>query len=248
MSVTQSEVKPPMDKPSCNCACHVLIDGCLRCNGLPCRASVAAPPPATDVTLTDEPCERCKGSGEVEGHGGNNVYCGACAGTGKKPRFGFNDHLPLTACRIAPGEYDIKARDGRVLWRMEGASFADWICASVNGYDAAVNAIRSPSSVAATVDAETKAKEIVDAYKQRITQLPPVAGEVVPCRKWLEMRLRIAFDHLGSAAVGQQELERLKKWQDDVVEREAAVCPEDVPFDEYIRHLERKLKESTSNA
>lgn len=28
-------------------------------------------------------CERCSGTGEVEGYGGNNTYCGHCAGSGK---------------------------------------------------------------------------------------------------------------------------------------------------------------------
>lgn len=33
------------------------------------------------------------------------------------------------------------------------------------------------------------------------------------------------------------QLAELKRWQANVEEREAAVCPEDVPFDEYIRFL-----------
>ena len=40
-------------------------------------------------------------------------------------------------------------------------------------------------------------------------------------------------------------IRELWKWQRDVQEREAAVCPEDVPFDEYIRVLERKLQEQS---
>lgn len=48
---------------------------------------------------------------------------------------GFEDYLPLSSVCIAPGEYEIKDRNGRVLWRMEGAALADWVCASVNGYD-----------------------------------------------------------------------------------------------------------------
>ena len=56
----------------------------------------------------------------------------------------FQDLLPLTPVRTAPGEYEIRARDDRVLWRMEGASLADWVCASVNGYDAALNAMNKP--------------------------------------------------------------------------------------------------------
>lgn len=44
------------------------------------------------------------------------------------------------------------------------------------------------------------------------------------------------------------ELERLRKWQADIEEREAAVCPEDVPFDEYIRYLESKLEGKGANA
>jgi hypothetical protein len=53
----------------------------------------------------------------------------------------FQDLLPLTPVRIAPGEYEVKTRDGCLLWRMDGAALADWVCASVNGYDAAVNAL-----------------------------------------------------------------------------------------------------------
>jgi hypothetical protein len=54
----------------------------------------------------------------------------------------WSDYLPLSAVRVAPGEYDIKTCNGLTLWRMGGASLADWICASVNGYDAAVNALK----------------------------------------------------------------------------------------------------------
>lgn len=35
--------------------------------------------------------------------------------------------------------------------------------------------------------------------------------------------------------------EELEQWQADVQEREAAICPEDVPFDEYIRALKAAL-------
>jgi len=38
-----------------------------------------------------------------------------------------------------------------------------------------------------------------------------------------------------------REVERLKTWQGEIEEREAAVCPEDVGFDEYIRCLEKRL-------
>lgn len=37
----------------------------------------------------------------------------------------------------------------------------------------------------------------------------------------------------------QERLAQAKAWQMDVEEREAAVCPEDVPFDEYIRRLQK---------
>jgi chromosome segregation ATPase len=39
------------------------------------------------------------------------------------------------------------------------------------------------------------------------------------------------------------ERDRLRKFESDVEEREAAVCPEDVGFDEYIRVLDKKLSE-----
>lgn len=57
----------------------------------------------------------------------------------------FNDYLPLTAVRTAPGEYDIMSSNGRRLWFMEGASLADWVCASVNGYDGALRAMSRQS-------------------------------------------------------------------------------------------------------
>jgi hypothetical protein len=44
------------------------------------------------------------------------------------------------------------------------------------------------------------------------------------------------------------EIERLRKWHVDVEEREAAVCPEDVGFDEYIRVLDRKLTTACADA
>jgi hypothetical protein len=47
----------------------------------------------------------------------------------------FAEYLPLSAVRTAPGEYDIKDRKGRTLWRMDGASLADWVAASCNGYE-----------------------------------------------------------------------------------------------------------------
>jgi hypothetical protein len=44
----------------------------------------------------------------------------------------FEDWLPLSAKRTAPGEYDIVNCEGRVLWRMEGRSLAEWVCELVN--------------------------------------------------------------------------------------------------------------------
>lgn len=43
-----------------------------------------------------------------------------------------------------------------------------------------------------------------------------------------------------------EALAELKRWQMDVEEREAAVCPEDVGFDEYIRRLEANLKQAVA--
>lgn len=44
--------------------------------------------PANHVELSEtERCEHCNGNGEVIGYGGNNIACGLCAGTGKKPIF-----------------------------------------------------------------------------------------------------------------------------------------------------------------
>lgn len=44
----------------------------------------------------------------------------------------FNDLLPLSATRIAAGEYEIKSADGRRLWYMEGRSLAEWVCERIN--------------------------------------------------------------------------------------------------------------------
>lgn len=41
-------------------------------------------------------------------------------------------------------------------------------------------------------------------------------------------------------------LDEVRKRNDEFVEREAAVCPEDVPFDEYIRVLNKKLDRADS--
>jgi hypothetical protein len=44
------------------------------------------------------------------------------------------------------------------------------------------------------------------------------------------------------------EIERMTRWQTDVENREAACCPEDVGFDEYIRSLEQKLATARADA
>jgi hypothetical protein len=50
------------------------------------------------------------------------------------------------------------------------------------------------------------------------------------------------YDELRAlAAQLQRRLADAKAWQMSVEEREAAVCPEDVPFDEYIRSLQSAL-------
>jgi hypothetical protein len=69
----------------------------------------------------------------------------------------FDDLLPLAAVRTAPGEYDIMSSDGRRLWFMEGASLADWVCQSVNGYAAmlATMNLRSPKTQAELCGDET---------------------------------------------------------------------------------------------
>jgi hypothetical protein len=48
-----------------------------------------------------------------------------------------------------------------------------------------------------------------------------------------------AFDPPTCAELVKEAI-RLRKWQRDVEGREAATCPEDVPFDEYIRSLEKR--------
>lgn len=52
--------------------------------------------------------------------------------------------------------------------------------------------------------------------------------------KWREVKLILA-----TILTLQEQLKQAKAWQMDVEEREAAVWPEDVPFDEYIRHLQK---------
>jgi chromosome segregation ATPase len=46
----------------------------------------------------------------------------------------------------------------------------------------------------------------------------------------------------------RDELRLLKGWQLDVEEREAAVCPEDVGFDEYIKSLRAEVEQWKSRA
>lgn len=55
--------------------------------------------------------------------------------------------------------------------------------------------------------------------------------------KWRDVKSIIA-----TIQTLQVRLADAKKWQMDVEEREAAVCPEDVPFDEYIHALESALQ------
>lgn len=51
---------------------------------------------------------------------------------GEELREGFDELLPMSPRRTAPGEYDILGADGRVLWRMEGAALAGWVCDRLN--------------------------------------------------------------------------------------------------------------------
>lgn len=50
----------------------------------------------------------------------------------------------------------------------------------------------------------------------------------------------------GQLAVVQFDLRQANGWIEDVREREAAVCPEDVGFDEYIRTLQSQLAQVTA--
>lgn len=47
-------------------------------------------------------------------------------------REAFDDLLPVSARRRAPGEYEILASDGSRLWYMEGAALAEWVCSVLN--------------------------------------------------------------------------------------------------------------------
>ena len=44
----------------------------------------------------------------------------------------FDDYLPLSATRIAPGEYVVETKSGVKLWYMEGRSLAEWIVEAIN--------------------------------------------------------------------------------------------------------------------
>lgn len=61
--------------------------------------------------------------------------------------------------------------------------------------------------------------------------------------KWHEVKLIIA-----TIQTLQERLTAANDFNNDVVEREAAVCPEDVGFDEYIRSLETKLATAREKA
>lgn len=56
--------------------------------------------------------------------------------------------------------------------------------------------------------------------------------------KWHDVKEIIA-----TIQILQERLAQANEFNDDVVEREAAVCPEDVGFDEYIRSLQSRLSE-----
>ena len=76
--------------------------------------------------------------GVLVGRGGGRKGWAGCAGgnDGLKERVmseaTFDDLLPLSARRTAPGEYDIVDKDGRRLWFMEGAALAEWVCLTLN--------------------------------------------------------------------------------------------------------------------
>lgn len=56
--------------------------------------------------------------------------------------------------------------------------------------------------------------------------------------KWHEVKVVIE-----AMRILQQRLAEANDFNNDVVEREAAVCPEDVGFDEYIRALQSQLEQ-----
>jgi hypothetical protein len=66
------------------------------------------------------------------------------------------------------------------------------------------------------------------------------------CGTFFEALKPLNLTHINVANPGShvteliRQLTVLKEWQRDVQEREAAVCPEDVGFDEYIGMLERE--------
>lgn len=84
---------------------------------------------------------------------------------------GFDDYLPLSAVRIAPGEYEVKDRSGRTLWHMEGASLADWVCASANGYNAMQGILANKTTHDITTPSATEIAEDI---------LAPAIGKVHP--------------------------------------------------------------------
>lgn len=82
----------------------------------------------------------------------------------------FVDHLPLESVRLAPGEYAIRDRKGRTLWTMNGAALADWVCASVNGYDAALAAIARDDGLA------DHTQRLVDLFTKKAIELHKTPG------------------------------------------------------------------------
>lgn len=57
--------------------------------------------------------------------------------------------------------------------------------------------------------------------------------------------MMLVLDELAGFEIGSAphvRVRRLRRSLDDVEEREAAVCPEDVPFDEYVRTLWQALR------
>lgn len=78
---------------------------------------------------------------------------------------------------------------------------------------------------------------LVDEYAMRLAETYP---DILK-----HLKDRINVPEAAQAASG--ELERLREYQAKVQEAEGRVCPEDVGFEEYIRHLLAKLALSAEN-
>lgn len=92
-------------------------------------------------------------------------------------------------------------------------------------------------------------------YKEKARQLVYECRSAPTVMDYDKLIDRVAAFAQAAAAERDKQIEELgfwlkqaKDWNLDIEEREAAVCPEDVPFDEYIKVLEKRVVAAAASA